>query len=96
MTLKYSDKPQLQYGNSFISDSWRSRFPADALPISQAPEQVIVAYGADGNGRLAHFRGGAYRGLSWRRDRKTLAASLREDGTTVQNPVMFTLPRQRG
>src|SRR5262249_48485620 len=59
--------------------------------IGKAPEQVIVAYGADGKGRLAHFRGGAYRGLAWQRDRKTLAASLREDGTTVHNPVMFTL-----
>ena len=94
MTLKYSDRPQLQYGNQSISDAWRSRFPADALPISQAPEQVIVAYGADGKGRLAHFRGGAYRGLAWQRDRKTLASSLREDGTTVHNPVMFTIPKR--
>jgi len=96
MTLKYSDKPQLRYRNQSISDSWRSRFPADALPISQAPSQVVVAYGADGKGRLAHYRGGAYRTLTWQRDHKTRAASLREDGSTVANPVMYTLPRQRG
>ena len=93
MVLKYSDRPQLRYGDQSISDSWRSRFPADALPISQAPSQVVVAYGADGKGRLAHFRGGAYRGLTWQRDRKTRAVSLREDGTTVPNPVMFTMPK---
>jgi hypothetical protein len=47
MTLKYSDKPQLRYGNQTASDNWRSRFPADAMPISQAPAQVVVAYEAE-------------------------------------------------
>jgi hypothetical protein len=94
MSLKYSDKPQLRYGNQTASDNWRSRFPADAMPISQAPAQVIVAYEADGKGSLAHYRSGAYRKLTWQRDSKTRAASLREDGTTLGNPVMFTMPRR--
>src|SRR5215470_6275311 len=92
MVLKYSDRPQLRYGDQSISDSWRSRFPADALPISQAPSQVIFAIEANGQGHLAHYRGGAYRKLTWQRDHKTRAASLREDGSTVPNPVMFTMP----
>jgi hypothetical protein len=94
MSLKYSDKPQLRYGNQNASDNWRSRFPPDALPISQAPAQVIVAYEADGKGSLAHYRSGAYRKLTWQRDSKTRAATLREDGTTLGNPVMFTLARR--
>ena len=94
MVLKYSDRPQLRYGDQSISDSWRSRFPADALPISQAPSQVIFAIEANGQGHLAHYRGGAYRKLTWQRDHKTRAASLREDGSTVPNPVMFTIPKR--
>ena len=94
MVLKYSDRPQLRYGDQSISDSWRSRFPADALPISQAPSQVIFAIEANGQGHLAHFRAGAFRRLTWQRDHKTRAASLREDGSTVPNPVMFTMPRR--
>ena len=86
MVLKYSDRPQLRYGDQSISDSWRSRFPADALPISQAPSQVIFAIEANGQGHLAL--------LTWQRDHKTRAASLREDGSTVPNPVMFTIPKR--
>jgi hypothetical protein len=95
MSLKYSDKPVLKYGgNQTASDNWASRFPADAMPISQAPSQVIVAYEPNGQGSLAHFRAGAFRRLTWQRDSKTRAASLREDGTTLGNPVMFTIPRR--
>jgi hypothetical protein len=94
MSLKYSDKPVLQYGNQTASDNWRSRFPADAMPISQAPSQVIVAYQPDGSNCLAHFRNGAFRKLTWQRDSKTQAASLREDGTTLANPVMFCIPKR--
>jgi hypothetical protein len=94
VSLKYSDKPQLRYGTQNASDNWRSRFPADAAPISQAPAQVIVAYEADGKGNLAHYRSGAYRKLTWQRDSKTRAGTLREDGTTIRNPVMFTMPRR--
>jgi hypothetical protein len=96
VSLKYSDKPQLRYGNQTASDNWRSRFPQDAMPISQAPAQVIIAYEADGQGHLAHYRSGAYRKLTWQRDSKTRAASLREDGSTLGNPVMYTLPQRRG
>jgi len=94
MVLKFLDRPVLQYGNQSASDNWRSRFPSDALPISQAPPQVIFAYEADGQGCLAHFRSGAYRKLTWQRDPKTRAASLREDGTALANPVMFSLPKR--
>jgi len=93
VSLKYSDRPVLQYGNQSISDSWRSRFPADARPISEAGPQVIFAIEANGQGHLAHFRAGAFRKLTWQRDHKTRAASLRENGETMSNPVMFTIRR---
>jgi hypothetical protein len=96
MSLKYRDTPQVNYGNRAASDSWRLRFPADARPISQAPPQVIFAIEANGQGHLAHFRQGAFRKLEWQRDRKTGAMSLRENGTRVANPVMFTLPKRNG
>ena len=94
MKLKYSDRPQVRYNDQSISDSWRSRFPADARPISEAGTGVIFAIGANGQGHLAHYRNGAFRKLTWQRDHKTRAASLREDGSTVPNPVMFTMPRR--
>jgi hypothetical protein len=94
MSLRYTDKPYGGRDARGASDNWRSRFPQDAMPISQAPAQVIVAYGADGQGHLAHYRSGAYRKLTWQRDSKTRAGTLREDGTTLSNPVMFTLPRR--
>jgi len=94
MVLKFLDRPVLNYGNKSASDNWRSRFPSDARPISEAPPTTIFAYESDGQGSLAHFRSGAYRKLTWHRDPKTRAASLREDGTTMARPVMFTLPRR--
>jgi len=93
MSLKYASTPQLHYGRQG-SDNWRSRFPADARRISEAPpNQVVWAIEPNGQGSLAHYRGGSWRKLAQVKDWKTGAATLREDGSSMNNPVMFTLRR---
>ena len=95
MTLKFSDRPQVHYGNQSASDMWRSRFPSDAMPISQAPpHQAIFGYEANGFGDWLHYRRGAYRRLAPQKDFRSGAITWREDGTRM-NPVMFTLPRKK-
>jgi len=96
MALKYCDKPVLNYSNQSASDNWRSRFPSDARPIAEAPPQTIFAYEANGQGCLAHFRSGAFRKLTWQRDPKTRAASLREDGTKNGGPGDVYAAEERG
>jgi hypothetical protein len=41
MPLKYSDKPQLNYGGHAPRDDWRQRFPSHAQPIQSAPSAGV-------------------------------------------------------
>jgi hypothetical protein len=59
MTIKYSDRPQLVYGEnrSTLEDIYR-RFPAHAQPIATAPEnggRLVYVYEPSGEGHVAGF-----------------------------------------
>jgi hypothetical protein len=97
MTLKYSDKPQLSYGRA-TGDDWRGRFPADAQPIATAPERsatAVLVYEPNGQGHWAMHYSGAWRKVAPFKDWRTGSISWRMDGTEVNNPVAWSMPRRK-
>jgi hypothetical protein len=94
MTLKFTDRPYGGHGPK--SDDWRSRFPADSRPISEAPRntsQWILGHDVTGETyAMLPYQNGWQRGSPFT-DWKTGAVSWRMDGTWV-NPVRFSYPRR--
>src|SRR5262249_50388524 len=97
MTLKFSNKPQLSYGNQgSVSDIWR-RFPEGAQPIATAPERSatpIIVHEPNGTAHWALHHHGAWRKLAPFKDWRSGAVSWRMDGTEIANPVAWSLPRK--
>ena len=96
MTLKFSDRPQLHYGQQG-ANPW-ARFPQGAAPIATAPErssQPIIVHEANGHQHWALHHNGAWRKLSPFKDFKTGAVSWRMDGTQINNAVAWSLPRKK-
>jgi len=95
MSLKYSDKPQLTYGDRRRDSVW-DRFPQGAQPIATAPEhssQPVVVIEANGHQSWALKHNGAWRRLSSFKNRD---GSVRwaMDGTMIPNPVAWSLPKR--
>jgi hypothetical protein len=94
MTLKYSDRPQLMYGENrpTIEDLWR-RFPANAQPIATAPEnsgRLIYVFEPDGERHVAGFnsRHGWVKAES-RRDEHTGASRWVLTDERIPQPVVW-------
>jgi hypothetical protein len=99
MALRYSDKPQLNYGtNSPYGgsryDDWQNRFPRGAQPIASAPQATstpVVVYEPSGEGHRAVYYRGQWMKLAATRDPYTGEVHERMDGVTIRNPVMWTV-----
>jgi hypothetical protein len=95
MSLKFSDRPVLHYGNPSRTDEAIRRLPANTQPMATAPAgpaQIIDR--ADGRVYWAHHRRDAWRKLGPITDSKTRAVTWMENGETVQQPAGW-LARQR-
>jgi hypothetical protein len=95
MSLKYSDRPVLLYGNPSRTDEAIRRLPQNAQSLATAPAgpaQIIDR--ADGRVYWAQHRRDAWRKLGPEKDFKTCAVRWTETGDLVQQPVAW-LPRQR-
>ena len=96
MSLKYRDKPQVNYGDQRRGSVW-DRFPQGAQPIATAPEhssQPVVVIEANGHQSWALKHNNAWRKLSPFKDHRTGAVQWRMDGTLISNPVAWTLPKR--
>src|SRR5262249_61182966 len=75
MALKYSDTPQLQYGNQPSPNAnWRQRFPENAQPIATAPENAASPtwiFEPNGDAYRSLFHRGAWMKLEPEQDRYT-------------------------
>jgi hypothetical protein len=69
MALKYSDKPQVNYGGR-QPDNWQARLPAHARNIASAPigARPVRVYEPSGKSYLAMHHMGAWREVSYFRD----------------------------
>src|SRR5262249_24456083 len=95
MSLKYSNTPQLIYGDQqqrSPATNWRSRFPQEAQPIASAPVNSASPYWVfepDGSGYLALYHQGKFQILREEEDSKTGARSLCMNGSAVANAVAW-------
>jgi len=98
MTLKFSDKPQVHYGDQgSAADIWQ-RFPQGAQPIATPPERSgspVWVMQANGMGDWALHHNGAWRKLVPFKDwRDPGRVSWRMDGTEIVNPVAWSMPKR--
>jgi hypothetical protein len=91
MALKYSDRPQVNYGGR-QPDNWQARFPAHARPIASAPigARAVRVYEPSGRSALAIHHLGAWREVSFFRDAFSGQVTPRMNGNLVNNPVAWT------
>src|SRR5262245_16670723 len=96
MSLKFSDKPVLNYSGNQASDVWR-RFPEGAQPIASAPERSatpILVHEANGTTSWALHHSGAWRRLAPFRDFRDGSVQWRMDGTEIAHPVAWSMPKR--
>jgi hypothetical protein len=94
MTIKYSDRPVLNYGQP-NNESWRDRFPPRSRPISEAPERSgapVIVYEPDGKAHRALFHLGRWMRVETHRDPHTGGYRTAMTGEQVNNPVVFVVP----
>jgi hypothetical protein len=98
MSLKFSDRPVLNYGGQgSASDIWK-RFPQGAQPIASAPERSgspVIVYEPSGASHWAMHHNGAWQKLSPFKDFRDGSVRWRMDGTSVPNPIAWS-PAKRG
>jgi len=99
MALKFSDKPQLDYGGNqgSVANIWR-RFPQGAQPIQTAPERSatpVIVYEPNGQSHWALHHNGAWRKLEAFKDFRDGSVSWRMNGTEISNPVAWSLPQKK-
>jgi hypothetical protein len=98
MSLKFSDKPQLHYGDQGSAANIWQRFPAGSQSIATAPSRSatpIVVYEPNGQGHWALHHNGAWRKLSPFKDSRSGSVSWRMDGTEISNAVAWSLPQTK-
>ena len=92
MSLKFSNTPQLQYGNQgTASDIWQ-RFPAGSQPIATAPERSgtpVWVMQANGQGDWALHHNGAWQKLEPFKDWKDGSVQWRMCGESIPHPVAW-------
>ena len=97
MTLKFSDRPQVHYGNRSASDIWQ-RFPQGAQPIATAPErtsQPIIVMEANGHQHWAINHRGAWQKLEPFKDWRSGTVTWRMCGESIAQPVAWSMPRKK-
>ena len=97
MTLKFSNKPQLNYSGNQGSNLW-NRFPQGAQPIATAPErtaQPVVIHQANGQGHWGLHYQGAWRKVAPFKDWRDGSVRWRMDGTEISNPVAWSMPQRK-
>jgi hypothetical protein len=97
MSLRYSNKPQVHYGQTSAVDRVLSKLPQGARPIASAPQASatpIQVIDSDGKAHWALYHRDAWRNLAPERDNKTGQTQWRMDGTLIRQAVAW-VPRQR-
>jgi hypothetical protein len=97
MSIRYSNKPQVHYGQDSAVDRVLRKLPQGAAAITSAPQASATPVQiVDSDGKVAwclHHRDG-WRKLAPERDMKTGAVQWRMNGETVRQPIAW-VPRQR-
>jgi hypothetical protein len=97
MSLKFSDRPQLNYRSPSPVDKVIARIPRGAQPMGSAPmagTTPVQVIEADGTAAWCLYHRDGWRKLAPDRDSKTGAVQWRMNGETVGQPIAW-LPRQR-
>jgi hypothetical protein len=97
MSLKFSDKPQLNYGGNSAADIWR-RFPQGAQPIATAPERSgtpVIVYEPSGAGHWAMHHNGAWQKLSAFKDWRDGNVRWRMCGESIPHAVAWSYPQKK-
>jgi hypothetical protein len=99
MPLKFLDRPFVARNPSGgVGDNWRGRFPEGAQPIATAPERSgtpVWVMTADGQGSWALHYQNTWKKLSPFKESRSGSVQWRMDGTTISNPVAWSLPRKK-
>jgi hypothetical protein len=97
MALKYSDRPQLLYGDNIQRQGPATTgkpLPPNAQPMSTAPPTPVLVFERDGVARWAHQRANSWRTLKGYKDPFNGRIDWREDGTTIDHPIAWCPPPQ--
>jgi hypothetical protein len=97
MSIKYSDRPVLNYGSPSAVDRVISKIPKGAAPIASAPQASatpVQIVDADGEAAWCLYHRDGWRKLEAFKDDKYGSVSWRMNGDTVRQPIAW-LPRQR-
>jgi len=96
--LKYASTPQLSYAQQGGGDKYQNRFPAGSQPIATAPQmssQPVIVYESNGQAHWALFHNNGWQALKPFKDFKTGSVSWRMDGTRINQPVAWAMPRKK-
>ena len=92
MPLKFSDKPQLFYGQQSAANPW-ARLPQGSQPMSTLPDyQPCIAIEQNGQQHYGMARRGIVKKLAPFRNWKTGETSWREDGTQIHAVAWRPIP----
>src|SRR5260370_10017509 len=98
MSLKFSDRPQLNSGSASAVDQLRSKLPADAQPIATAPRASstpVIVYGSDVKGHWALAHRDSWHKLAPHKDFRTVAVSWRMNVEQTPHALSRSLPRKQ-
>jgi hypothetical protein len=89
MSIRYSDKPQVFYGEQPAPKDWRQRYP-QAQPIETAPQygnSALWIFEPSGKYHRAMFHRGQWMKLEPQKDFYTGQTKMRMSGEAVANPT---------
>jgi hypothetical protein len=92
MSIRYSDRPQLNYTGQRAADDWRNRFPSNAQSIATAPSntaRAVWVFEPDGKRHAAIHHRGQWQKISRFHDNRTGTTQWRMTGEAVANPIAW-------
>ena len=91
MSLKWSNKSQLNYGGQQGSNNLWGRYPSNARPIQSAPitSQPLRIFDATGKSQWALHHNDCWRVLAPYKDRYTGQTTWRMNGDMIGQPTMW-------
>jgi hypothetical protein len=96
VSLKFSNRPQLNYGSPSRTDQVLARIPRGARPMSEAPANTsIVVQGDDGKSYWAMQRRDSWQKLEPHRDSKDGSVRWMMNGQVVSNPTCWWIPQRQ-
>jgi hypothetical protein len=102
MTLRYSDRPVLNYGGPSRVDELRAKLPQGAMPIGSAPTASatpVVVYARDPKGEVvghwALYHRNGWQKLKPYTDTKDRSVSWRMCGEEISQPIAWAMPRRK-